>query len=129
MLLFWRELLAHPEAGETIRSRFDYVLVDEYQDTNRLQAEILELLRPGGKGLTVVGDDAQSIYSFRAAEVRNILDFPKQFPGTRIVKLEQNYRSTQPILKAANAVISHAARAISRKTFGPSDPAARSRSL
>jgi DNA helicase-2/ATP-dependent DNA helicase PcrA len=108
LLLFWRELLAHPEAGETIRRRFDYVLVDEYQDTNKLQAEILELLCPGGKGLTVVGDDAQSIYSFRAAEVRNILDFPKQFRGTRVVKLEQNYRSTQPILKAANAVIAHA---------------------
>ena len=108
LLLFWKELLAHPEAGETIRKRFDYVLVDEYQDTNRLQAEILELLRPGGKGLTVVGDDAQSIYSFRAAEVRNILDFPKQFPGTRVVKLEQNYRSTQPILKAANVIIGHA---------------------
>ena len=92
----------------TIRRRFDYVLVDEFQDTNRLQAEILELLCPGGKGLTVVGDDAQSIYSFRAAEVRNILDFPKQFPGTRSVKLEQNYRSTQPILNAANAVIGDA---------------------
>jgi DNA helicase-2/ATP-dependent DNA helicase PcrA len=108
LLVFWRDLLDHPEAGETIRRRFDYVLVDEYQDTNKLQAEILELLRPGGTGLTVVGDDAQSIYSFRAAEVRNILDFPQQFPGTRIIKLEQNYRSTQPILKAANAVISHA---------------------
>ena len=108
LLLFWGALLAHPETGETIRRRFDYVLVDEYQDTNRLQAEILELLRPGGKGLTVVGDDAQAIYSFRAAEVRNILDFPKQFSCTRIIKLEQNYRSTRPILKAANAVISHA---------------------
>jgi DNA helicase-2/ATP-dependent DNA helicase PcrA len=108
LLLFWRELLAHPEAGETVRRRFDFVLVDEFQDTNRLQAEILELLRPGGAGLTVVGDDAQSIYSFRAAEVRNILDFPKQFPGTCVVKLEQNYRSTKPILKAANAIIGHA---------------------
>ena len=108
LLLFWRELLAHPAAGETIRGRFDYVLVDEFQDTNRLQAEILELLCPGGEGLTVVGDDAQSIYSFRGAEVRNILDFPKQFPGTRVVTLEQNYRSIQPILKVANAVIAHA---------------------
>ena len=108
LLLFWKELLAHPEAGKVIRRRFDYVLVDEFQDTNRLQAEILELLHPGGKGLTVVGDDAQAVYSFRAAEVRNILDFPKQFPGTRSVKLEQNYRSTQPILNAANAVIGDA---------------------
>ena len=108
LLLFLRELLAHPEAGETIRHRFDYTLIDEYQDTNRLQAEILELLCPGGKGLTVVGDDAQSIYSFRGAEVRNILDFPKQFCGTCVVRLEKNYRSTQPILDAANALISHA---------------------
>ena len=108
LLLFWRELLANPKSGDAIRRQFDYVLVDEYQDTNKLQAEILELLRPGGVGLTVVGDDAQSIYAFRAAEVRNILNFPKQFPGTRTITLEQNYRSTQPILDAANAVIGHA---------------------
>jgi DNA helicase-2/ATP-dependent DNA helicase PcrA len=108
LLLFWREALADPQGGKSIRRCFDYVLVDEYQDTNRLQAEILSLLCPGGKGLTVVGDDAQSIYSFRAAEVRNILGFPKQFSGARVIKLEQNYRSTQPILKAANAIISHA---------------------
>jgi DNA helicase-2/ATP-dependent DNA helicase PcrA len=81
-------------------------LVDEYQDTNRLQASILVGLKPDGKGLTVVGDDAQSIYSFRAATVRNILDFPKQFtPNAEIITLERNYRSTQPILAAANAVI------------------------
>jgi DNA helicase-2/ATP-dependent DNA helicase PcrA len=105
LLLFWRELLAHEESGHKVRARFDCVLVDEYQDTNALQAEILKLLRPDGSGLTVVGDDAQSIYSFRAATVRNILDFPEQFPGTTVVKLEQNYRSTQPILTATNHVI------------------------
>jgi ATP-dependent DNA helicase UvrD/PcrA len=87
-------------------SRFDHVLVDEYQDTNRLQASILLGLKPDGRGLTVVGDDAQSIYSFRAATVRNILDFPKHFtPAAEVLTLERNYRSTQAILNAANAVI------------------------
>ncbi|HET6882944.1 MAG TPA: ATP-dependent helicase, partial [Pirellulales bacterium] len=108
LLLFWRGLLADDAAGDHLRSRFDCVLVDEYQDTNRLQAEILKLLRPDGTGLTVVGDDAQSIYSFRAATVRNILDFPRDFPGTTIVKLEQNYRSRSPILAATNDVIAGA---------------------
>ena len=89
--------------------RFDHILVDEYQDTNRLQASILTALKPDGRGLTVVGDDAQSIYSFRAAEVRNILDFPKQFAAPAdIVMLERNYRSTETILAAANAVIGEA---------------------
>ena len=87
-------------AGEAVRRLFDCILVDEYQDTNTLQAEILYLLSPEGKGLTVVGDDAQSIYAFRAATVRNILDFPKHYPKATIVTLEQNYRSTQPILEA-----------------------------
>ena len=82
------------------------MLVDEYQDTNALQAAILGGLKPDGTGLTVVGDDAQSIYGFRAATVRNILDFPGRFdPPATIVRLEQNYRSTQPILAASNAVI------------------------
>jgi DNA helicase-2/ATP-dependent DNA helicase PcrA len=86
--------------------RFDHVLVDEYQDTNELQATILLRLKPDGCGLTVVGDDAQSIYSFRAATVRNILDFPGKFsPCADIVTLERNYRSTETILAAANAVI------------------------
>src|ERR1700733_2528595 len=86
--------------------RFDHVLVDEYQDTNRLQASILLALKPNGRGLTVVGDDAQSIYSFRAATVRNILDFPDHFsPKAEVLTLERNYRSTQPVLAAANAVI------------------------
>ena len=86
------------------------MLVDEYQDTNRLQAAILLALKPDGRGLTVVGDDAQSIYSFRAATVRNILDFPRAFsPPARMVTLERNYRSTRPILAAANAVIGLAA--------------------
>ena len=109
LLLFWHGLLTDPRAARSVRGRFDCVMVDEYQDTNRLQAEILQMLCPGGKNLTVVGDDAQAIYSFRAATVRNILDFPQQFPGTHIVTLEQNYRSTQPILDATNQVIAGAA--------------------
>jgi DNA helicase-2/ATP-dependent DNA helicase PcrA len=90
LLLYWNRLLADPSAGEAVRRRFDCVLVDEYQDTNPVQADILRRLRPDGSGLTVVGDDAQSIYSFRGATVRNILDFPRQFPGTAVVKLEEN---------------------------------------
>jgi DNA helicase-2/ATP-dependent DNA helicase PcrA len=108
LLLFWRALAGHESAGRKLREMFDCVLVDEYQDTNVVQADILRGLCPDGEGLTVVGDDAQSIYSFRAATVRNILDFPEQYPGTTIVKLEQNYRSTQPILAATNRVIAAA---------------------
>ncbi len=106
LLLYWAQMVAEPMIAEDIGSRFDHVLVDEYQDTNRLQSSILLALKPGGQGLTVVGDDAQSIYSFRAATVRNILDFPASFtPAANIVTLDRNYRSTQPILAAANAVI------------------------
>lgn len=108
LLLFWNALSASDSGAALLRKQFDCVLVDEYQDTNILQAEILQNICPDGRGLTVVGDDAQSIYSFRAATVRNILDFPEQFPGTRIVKLEENYRSTQPILEATNRVIGEA---------------------
>ena len=92
-------------AGPLIRKRFDCVLVDEYQDTNPIQSQILRQLCPDGQGLTVVGDDAQSIYSFRGATVRNILDFPKQFPSETVVRLEDNSRSTSPILDATNTII------------------------
>ncbi|MDQ0560564.1 DNA helicase-2/ATP-dependent DNA helicase PcrA [Rhizobium mesoamericanum] len=106
LLLYWAQMVSEPIIADDIGSRFDHVLVDEYQDTNRLQASILLALKPGGQGLTVVGDDAQSIYSFRAATVRNILDFPAAFtPSANIITLDRNYRSTQPILAAANAVI------------------------
>src|SRR5262249_8958064 len=92
-----------------IGSRFDHILVDEYQDTNRLQSKILLRLKPEGRGLMVGGDEAQSIYSFRAATGRNILDFPEQFrPAADILTLEQNYRSTQPIFDPCNKVISFA---------------------
>ena len=109
LLLYWAEMLSDPDAAAALGSAFDHVFVDEYQDTNRLQAKILLGLKPDGRGLTVVGDDAQAIYGFRAAEVRNILDFPGLFdPPARVVTLEQNYRSTEPILAAANAVIGEA---------------------
>ncbi len=106
LLQYWSCMVEEPSLARAIGERFDHVLVDEYQDTNRLQASILRALKPDGTGVTVVGDDAQSIYSFRAATVRNILDFPRQFtPPARVVTLERNYRSTQPILDASNAVI------------------------
>ena len=79
LLLYWAQMVREPALAREIGERFDHVLVDEYQDTNRLQASILLAMKPDGQGVTVVGDDAQSIYSFRAATVRNILDFPRQF--------------------------------------------------
>ena len=113
LLLYWAELMKVPELAEDVRQLFDHVLVDEYQDTNALQATILLGLKPDGAGLTVVGDDAQAIYGFRAANVGNILDFPSLFtPPARVVTLEENYRSTQPILAASNAVIG-----LARKRF------------
>jgi DNA helicase-2/ATP-dependent DNA helicase PcrA len=110
LLLFWALLLeASPELGKKISGLYDHILVDEYQDTNILQARILRGMCKAHSNITVVGDDAQSIYSFRGAHFRNILDFPKQFPGATIVALEQNYRSTQPILSVTNTLISRAA--------------------
>ncbi len=125
LLLYWHGLLSDARAGRAVRRRFDWVLVDEYQDTNALQAEILQMLTPGGKGLTVVGDDAQAIYSFRAATVRNILDFPARFPGTTVVTLEQNYRSTQPLLQATNAVIAEASERYAKELWSSRGEGAR----
>lgn len=113
LLLYWAQMVGDPTLAREVGGRFSHVLVDEYQDTNRLQAAILLALKPDGRGLTVVGDDAQSIYRFRGATVRNILDFPGQFtPPARQLTLDRNYRSTQPILAAANAVI-----ALARERF------------
>jgi DNA helicase-2/ATP-dependent DNA helicase PcrA len=110
LLLFWALMLeASPELAKKIGGMYDHVLVDEYQDTNVLQARILRGMCNAHSNITVVGDDAQSIYSFRGANFRNILDFPKQFPGATTVTLEQNYRSTQPILSVTNTLISRAA--------------------
>ncbi len=108
LLLFWKALVTRSPAAQAVSDRFDHILVDEYQDTNALQGEILIAMRQRIRNIMVVGDDAQSIYSFRAATVRNILDFPKQFAGAEAVTLEQNYRSTEPILDASNAVMEQA---------------------
>jgi DNA helicase II / ATP-dependent DNA helicase PcrA len=104
LLLYWHAMMEDPALAAEIGARFDHVLVDEYQDTNVLQAEILQRLKPTGQGLTVVGDDAQAIYSFRAATVENIRGFEQRF-GAATVALEENYRSTQPVLDSANALI------------------------
>jgi DNA helicase-2/ATP-dependent DNA helicase PcrA len=118
LLLYWAQMMDEPALARFVGERFDHVLVDEYQDTNALQAQILLRMKPDGRGLAVVGDDAQSIYSFRAATVRNILDFPRQFtPPAHVVTLEQNYRSTEPILKACNAVIAQATEGFRKQLF------------
>ncbi len=106
LLLFFKILLTeHPGPAEELTSRFEHVLVDEYQDTSLLQGEIMDLCAARHGNLCVVGDDAQSIYAFRGAHFRNIIDFPKRYPGATVFKLEQNYRSTPEILHLANAVI------------------------
>lgn len=118
LLLYWSHLVAEKEFADEIGSWFDHVLVDEYQDTNLVQARILNALKPDGDGVTVVGDDAQSIYSFRAAEVENILGFPDQYmPSAQVITLEQNYRSTQPILDSANCLIAESERQYRKNLF------------
>jgi DNA helicase II / ATP-dependent DNA helicase PcrA len=109
LLVFLRTLLRdHERVRTTLSDRYKYIMVDEYQDTNRIQAEIVLLLGAKHKNVMVVGDDSQSIYSFRGATIRNILDFPDEFPGCRIIKLEENYRSTQPILNLTNEILRRA---------------------
>lgn len=111
LLLYWHLLMAEPELAAHVGGQFDHVLVDEYQDTNALQGGILQNLRPDGAGVTVVGDDAQSIYAFRAATVENILAFPERYaPPAEVITLERNYRSVQPVLDAANALMAEAPR-------------------
>ena len=111
LLLYWHGMMSEPRLAQHVGAHFDHVLVDEYQDTNRLQAEILHHLKPDGAGLAVVGDDAQAIYSFRAAAVENILGFPQRFqPPAEVVTLAQSYRSTQQVLDVANAVMAEAPR-------------------
>jgi len=122
LLVNWQRLLAESEQGRReVCSRFRYILVDEYQDTNLIQAEIVRLLADDHDNVMVVGDDAQSIYSFRGADFYNIMRFPDQFPGTRIIKLEQNYRSTQPILSLSNSIIEHAEERFTKKLFSRID--------
>jgi DNA helicase-2/ATP-dependent DNA helicase PcrA len=106
LLVLLRRLLMEDEAvRRTISSLYRYILVDEYQDTNRLQADVIRHLASTHRNVMVVGDDAQSIYAFRGATFKNIMEFPSLFPGTTIYKLEENYRSTQPILNLANTII------------------------
>ncbi|MGH2735690.1 MAG: ATP-dependent helicase, partial [Actinomycetota bacterium] len=116
LLLYWHALM-RSDAGPKVAESFDHVLVDEYQDTNEVQAEILRALRKSNQNIMVVGDDAQSIYSFRAATIHNILNFPQHFPGTTVVKLEKNYRSSQPILDVSNAVIANARKRYEKDLF------------
>ncbi len=119
LLLYWDGMLGDEALAEEVSSLFDHVLVDEYQDTNRLQGSILARLKPTGEGVTVVGDDAQAIYGFRAAEVRNILDFPSLYdPPAATMTLDVNYRSAQAILDASNAVMSHAAERFTKNLTG-----------
>jgi len=118
LLLYWSHLVSEAEFAEQIGSSFDHVLVDEYQDTNLTQARILDALKPDGRGVTVVGDDAQSIYSFRAAEVENILGFPDRYmPSAQVITLEQNYRSTQAVLDSANCLIAESERQYRKNLF------------
>ena len=114
-----RDLLAD-HAGrsrERLSDTYRFIMVDEYQDTNHLQTEIVRLLAATHDNVAVVGDDAQSIYSFRGANFRNIMDFPKHFPGARIIKLEENYRSTQPILNVTNEIIQRAKEGYEKRLF------------
>ncbi|HEX7038329.1 MAG TPA: ATP-dependent helicase, partial [Pseudomonadales bacterium] len=124
LLLYWHLLVREPSVARELGERFEHVLVDEYQDTNTLQAEILLAMKPDGAGLCVVGDDAQSIYSFRAATVDNILEFPSRFPRpAQVIALEHNYRSLQPILDAANALMAQSPRQF-RKNLQSGRPSA-----
>ena len=118
LLVMLRQLLLMDEqARATISRQFRYILVDEYQDTNRLQAEVVRNLAATHNNVMVVGDDSQSIYAFRGATFKNIMDFPALFPGTQIYKLEENYRSTQPILNLANCIIDEAAEKYTKRLF------------
>ncbi|MEZ5557770.1 MAG: ATP-dependent helicase [Pseudomonadales bacterium] len=124
LLLYWHLLTREPAVARELGARFQHVLVDEYQDTNTLQAEILLAMKPEGAGLCVVGDDAQAIYSFRAATVENILEFPRRFAApAEVITLDHNYRSVQPILDAANALMAESDRGF-RKSLQSDRPSA-----
>jgi DNA helicase-2/ATP-dependent DNA helicase PcrA len=117
LLQYWFYLLQDKKAASIIEKRFEHILVDEYQDVNNLQADILRMMRQENKNIMAVGDDAQSIYSFRAASVKNMVDFPKVYQGTRIIMLEQNYRSDAPILETTNRLIASAQNRFSKTLF------------
>ena len=115
LLLYWRALAADEVIGPRLAAAFDHVLIDEYQDVNGLQVDLARSLGSHGPTVTAVGDDFQAIYGFRSASAAHILDFPEHFPGTRVVTLERNYRSTQPVLDAANALAAQAQRAFPKR--------------
>src|SRR3954451_3886561 len=115
LLLFWRALARDDVIGPRVASGFDHVLVDEYQDVNGLQVDLVRGLAAFGPEITAVGDDFQAIYGFRSASAAHILDFPEHFPGTRVVTLERNSRSPQPVLDAANALAAQAVRAFPKR--------------
>jgi DNA helicase-2/ATP-dependent DNA helicase PcrA len=118
LLVYLLQLLKnHPDIRDRISTAYGYVMVDEYQDTNKIQAEILYLLTGVNRNIMVVGDDSQSIYAFRGADFKNIMQFPRMFPGTRIITLEENYRSVQPILNLTNDIIEQAKEKFSKKLF------------
>jgi DNA helicase-2/ATP-dependent DNA helicase PcrA len=117
LVYFQRLLQDFPEVRRRISSAYQYIMVDEYQDTNKIQAQILYLLTDATRNIMVVGDDSQSIYAFRGANFRNIMEFPSLFPGARIIGLEENYRSTQPILDLTNIVIERAREKYSKHLF------------
>jgi DNA helicase II / ATP-dependent DNA helicase PcrA len=128
LLLYWHVMMSEPRLAQHVGAHFDHVLVDEYQDTNKLQSEILYALKPDGSGLVVVGDDAQAIYSFRAAAVENILGFPDRFnPRAEVVTLAQNYRSTQEVLDVSNALMADAPRQLRKHLLSTRGKGARSR--
>ena len=122
LLLFTAQLLReNPEVCRYYQGKFEYILVDEYQDTNRCQYELVQLLTGAKQNVCVVGDDDQSIYAFRGADIRNILDFEKDYPNTRVLRLEQNYRSTQNILDAAWGVVHHNTERKAKKLWTEND--------
>lgn len=128
LLLYLKILLSsNDELRKKISNQYKYILVDEYQDTNTIQSEIIKLLASEHNNVMAVGDDSQSIYSFRGANFKNILDFPHAFPNTKIIKLEQNYRSSQNVLKLANEVIRKAKEKYTKNLFStienPNKPA------
>ena len=125
LLLYWRAAAADGILGPALASAVDHVLVDEYQDTNLLQSDIVRSMVSFGAGLTAVGDDAQSIYSFRSARVANMHEFTDHFPGATVITLEQNYRSTQPVLDLANAVMSESEGGFEKRLWTANEGGAR----
>jgi len=117
LIIFHRLLKEFPDIRQHISSMFKYIMVDEYQDTNQIQADIIYMLAGENRNVMVVGDDSQSIYAFRGAEIKNILSFPDHFPGTTVIRLEENYRSVQPILHLTNQIIDQAAYKYTKTLF------------